>query len=433
MDSTYVSAIEIAASILAVFLFPVAFPHYFLGALEHFKHRWQRILFVLFVYVFVCSIVLLLFKLLKVVLPSLEVLVPWCLLPILITLPIPYIRSVREENKTLRQQAQHYQSEHKQALIISDMHSKRVAAFIPRSKQAQDSFWIGFTSDVQYELARSYYSCDVVYLENDYATNEQIMQLKRYNWNSVAGAIVSLSDVNVLPELMDVIRRDGSDGPPIVLHDLAPAVAKKHFDSINAVPHLVCVDNEEGGRIAAEIMLSRLKDRGVRKPYRVLCIAGSAKHPHSALRLEGFIKYFDEIEKSTDYRIDSIDGEWTRKAAAAAFQKYVDERDIRRLSQLHGVFAFNDEMALGVDKILRERNAVGASSIEIVGFDYIDALSHEWRNHEDCLVIGTVNAEMRKQARAAVDLILDLVSKNGSRESVRIIRPSGKMKPGLTL
>lgn len=307
-----------------------------------------------------------------------------------------------------------------------------VAVFVPRSLTDQDSFWMEFAKFVIVELQKRKFQPILEYLHNDYSSVEQVSCLKSFDWASINGAIVSLVNASVLPELSRIMDNLGKSGPPYVLHDFAPDAARNYFDSLKIEGNLVYVDNEAGGRIAADIMHGYFtKVMKISPPYHILVVPGSNAHPHSEARIVGFQK---QMTHHAACHIDRTnDGNWTYDGAVAAMLEYSQRPPSQRASHVHGIFVCNDDMALGVQKVLIDRKRGTLKDAAIVGFDYAYLLRQLWKqNPNDGPIIATVDAMVRMQAIAAVDLIAHSIEARGSKKTTKV-SPQLMVRPGLNL
>jgi DNA-binding LacI/PurR family transcriptional regulator len=303
-----------------------------------------------------------------------------------------------------------------------------IAIFVPRSENGQGDFWMEFTSHVIQELQEKGYQQKVVYLQGNFLAREQIRLLKNFEWKTVAGAILSLADVTVADTLIDVIKNLGTDGPPIVLHDLAPAVASKFFANIESLANLVCVNNEVGGSIAADIMLDYFTHKQFSPPYNIVVVPGHSEHPHSKLRIDGFRTAL-ELKGVTSIPAFTGDGKWTYEGASEAFRLFTSSRE-QGVGCIHGIFVCNDDMALGVEDYLLHSKESIVNYPAIIGFDKTHLLEQRWRSLETHLIIGTVDARLQEQAMDAADLVIELVEKKSSIVRQRDITPRRVTRTG---
>jgi ABC-type sugar transport system substrate-binding protein len=439
---------EIVIGIIGLVLLPVAIWYYAPSAWARFRTLKVKLMFITSILLCIAAAT---YAIMKVVGISFDVVVsPWevsavclaCLavgLSIVIVKQYSTIKRQRQDNlrsgnelRTLGDKCKGLQEEiaHKSPVAFTDL--KVIYVFIPRAEDAHDSFWLAFTKSVHDAVLNRGYSCRVEYLKNDYATYEQILQLKEFvatQWDNASGVIVSLADQSVMPELMDIVKKSSVDGTPIVLHDLAPSAASSYYAPTGIAPNLVCVDNEVGGRLAAKLMLDCLGTKEVPKPFQLVCVQGSSAHPHSALRFNGFEGHLRSVLKPEEYHIWQIEGGWTIDGAESTFCDFMKDKVTPRVAEIHGVFAFNDEMAIGVNKALFKQIRRGNPQPMIVGFDNIEMLQQAWRMNDNCAIVGTVDAELKQQARASVDLVMDLIKTKSSQRNIRIITPSIKMRP----
>lgn len=141
---------------------------------------------------------------------------------------------------------------------------------------------------------------------------------------------------------------------PVVLIDteLDPKALQQNQVQIAA---FIGSDNIDGGRKAAKTMSEALKG----KSRRVLLIEGSPVHQSALDRSAGF----REVAEKENVEVVRVNGEWKRDRA----QELVASQWSR--GKLDGIFASNDDMALGAIAALKARGIGPAEWPVIVGFD----------------------------------------------------------------
>ncbi len=157
-------------------------------------------------------------------------------------------------------------------------------------------------------------------------------------------------------ETVPTVAKYSAVGIPVVLIDteLNPEAIAKNDVHIAA---FIGSDNVDGGRKAAKAMSEALKNRG----RRVLLIEGSRVHQSAIDRAAGFT----EVGSKEGLEIIPVNGEWKRDRA----QELVASQLAR--GKLDGIFASNDDMALGAIAALRARGTRPGSADWpiIIGFD----------------------------------------------------------------
>jgi ABC-type sugar transport system substrate-binding protein len=167
------------------------------------------------------------------------------------------------------------------------------------------------------------------------------------------GAVVlgPASDTDTVP----AVAKYSNAGIPVILIDteLNPSAVKASGVKISA---FIGSDNLDGGSKAGETLLKALQGKG-QKP-RVLLLEGLPVHQSAIDRANGFMKavgdHFDVVR---------VNGEWSRDKA----QEIVASRFTRET--FAGIFASNDEMALGAIAALESLHVDQTRWPVIVGFD----------------------------------------------------------------
>lgn len=122
-------------------------------------------------------------------------------------------------------------------------------------------------------------------------------------------------------------------------------------------------DNRQGGALAAQLMVEQLPSGG-----RLLLFNGVQGHETAAQRREGFLEVINNVNSKGARRfvIEERTANWRRSEARSTTDAILSlGRD------LDGVFAANDEMALGVLEALRQHSRAKRPHV-IIGFDAID-------------------------------------------------------------
>lgn len=135
------------------------------------------------------------------------------------------------------------------------------------------------------------------------------------------------------------------------------------------VPPIVQIDNYEGGRLAAGILMRGLNKEG--SDLRLLVMPGIEDTPHSKARIQGFedaIRY-----KHPDARIRMLpSANFQREKARQIMDNYCEDIDIEKYQ---GIFCCNDEMALGVYASLNHKFDNNLN-FGIVGFNNTLEMQH---------------------------------------------------------
>ncbi|MDI3516756.1 MAG: LacI family transcriptional regulator [Thermotogota bacterium] len=147
----------------------------------------------------------------------------------------------------------------------------------------------------------------------------------------------------------------------------------------------VWIDEEAGARQAGEY----LKSRGVKK---VELLMGNPRKFTTLARISGFMKGFGRIERLRHFRVEY--GETYR---------YVKE--VEELPE--AFFCYNDLMAAGVIKALKEKGITPGKDVLVMGYD--DAYI------ADILELTTVKIPIRKM----VEIAFEMIEKN-KKEKIRV-------------
>lgn len=211
----------------------------------------------------------------------------------------------------------------------------------------------------------------------------------------LSGLVISPSSSG--SELIPEIKAFRDKGLPVVLVDTFIAqdlMSKAHTDYNVGVQ----ADNARGGELAGQLLIARLrakqKNAKAETRYRVLVLEGAANSDTARLRREGF----DRALKAGGLPIDPIYrmANWRREEA-----RTVTAAMLGGTKELDGIFAANDEMALGA---LRAYRSIGKALPPIVGFDAIDEAIAEIRNGH---MVGTIAQDPFAMGKRAADLVID--------------------------
>jgi len=158
-------------------------------------------------------------------------------------------------------------------------------------------------------------------------------------------------------------------------------------------------------------MKRALNSRGIANP-NVVIMRGLVG---SEIRIDGFKAGMASVAE--DWRVayaEGFHGHYSKQGAFDSFEPYLVER-IAAHSPIHGVFATNDEMALGVREALLKHRLEYASTFAprvgcmtsfpvVVGFDGIRDLTL-LIDHDDDLVIDTVDVQLTKQIQELTRIV----------------------------
>lgn len=200
--------------------------------------------------------------------------------------------------------------------------------------------------------------------ESDVSTQQKSLDLFIAKTKSTAeersGVILTPSASG--KELVRHVKKLNDQSVPVVLVDTlinssALAAGNAHYDAF------IGSSNEEGGRLAASLIKKYLPSGG-----RVLLLGGVQGHESAVARKEGFLS---ELGKVQDANFELIErtANWRRDEA-----RKVVEALLALGERIDGIFAANDEMALGAYEAWRTSpRKKDDSEMVIIGFDAIES------------------------------------------------------------
>jgi ribose transport system substrate-binding protein len=202
-------------------------------------------------------------------------------------------------------------------------------------------------------------------------------------------------------EIVPTVARFNRAGIPVIVIDsrLAEAELRQsgaHMDAFVGSP------NEMGAGLAAEYIRARVGDSG-----RVLLLAGSPVHETAHLRSRGF-----KDAASPGWQIDERTANWSRTEANRMARALAGD------AVPDGVFASNDEMALGFAEGLRGVGLALERWPVIVGFD---ATPDGRAAVVDGTICATIAQNPRELGRQGVVLARQLLSDNSVRPLERMV------------
>jgi len=187
----------------------------------------------------------------------------------------------------------------------------------------------------------------------------------------------------------------------LLSHDLATVLIEVANPSFSCVE----IDNEAGGRLAAEFLLER--------GHRRFAFVGDSEVPNYAI-------------PTSDWRLAGYRGS-LRQAGLALPDAYIAlaphgmEQACQMTHQLldlpeppSAVFAPSDTQALGVLKAARERGLRVPAELAVVGFDDVEIA--------DYIGLTTIRQPLKESGRIAVELLLARLA-DGSRPIQRVTLP----------
>jgi ribose transport system substrate-binding protein len=235
------------------------------------------------------------------------------------------------------------------SLLSSRNPSREIVVFLP---SAENPFWMEVRRGVQDKANSLGSSYGVTILASgDLDAASQVSQLKSVLDRGRVDAIVIGVANNKAPA--PTIASYNKAGIPVVMIDttLDDKAAAEAGASWNA---FIGSDNRLGGEKAAMTMAEALSKRG----KRVLLIKGSFVHQSAVDRAEGFIS-------AAHGRLEVVEreGEWSQQRANELTTGVMIREPV------DGIFASNDDMALGAIAALKNLPAKTGRAPIVVGFD----------------------------------------------------------------
>lgn len=158
-------------------------------------------------------------------------------------------------------------------------------------------------------------------------------------------------------------------------------LGKAHLDLPCVTLEEVAVDNERGGQLVAEHLMSL-------GHQRVAYLGGPDNSPGNRRRLRGFEQAF---QGEALVRL----GDWTDTCGYKLTHDLLE-----RNADMSAIFAASDAVALGVIHALHEHGLAIPADMSVVGFDDIAAAQHYWPP------LTTVKQPFAELGRTAIDLLL---------------------------
>lgn len=212
---------------------------------------------------------------------------------------------------------------------------------------------------------------------NDQDATSQNAILENLYARHAADALVfgPANDHTTVPKLAKFLK----DGIPVIVIDTE--LNKKALEEAGVEPtSFLGSSNLDGGRKAAREMNRVLEER--KYPRRVLLIQGSFVHQSAIDRTAGF----KEVARELGLEVEEVKGEWRRDRA----QEVTASRFAR--GRFGGIFANNDDMALGAIAALKGLGITEEEWPVVIGFDAT-------REAIEAIKLGVMHASIRQDAR----------------------------------
>jgi DNA-binding LacI/PurR family transcriptional regulator len=163
----------------------------------------------------------------------------------------------------------------------------------------------------------------------------------------------------------------------------------------------VTMQNVEAARAATEHLIERGRRRIAVVGAHEGEVIGSA-----GLRLTGYRQALDAAGIAFDESLIGYVGTWHRANGADSMRRLLATG-----VQFDGLFAMNDELALGAMRVLQEKGLVIPADVAVIGFDDVDEGQYSIPS------LSTVDPGRREIAETAIDLLLGRIAEKG--ESTR--------------
>ncbi len=159
----------------------------------------------------------------------------------------------------------------------------------------------------------------------------------------------------------------------------------------------VTMQNVEAARAATEHLIERGRRRIAVVGAHEGEVIGSA-----GLRLTGYRQALDAASIPFDESLISYVGTWHRANGAEGMRRLLATG-----VPFDGLFAMNDELALGAMRVLQEVGLVIPADVAVIGFDDVDEGQYSIPS------LSTVDPGRREIAETAVDLLLGRIAEKG--------------------
>ncbi|WP_455538759.1 ribose ABC transporter substrate-binding protein RbsB [Terrisporobacter sp.] len=163
---------------------------------------------------------------------------------------------------------------------------------------------------------------------------------------------ISVKDVDLV--LLNPVDSDSAIASVMIANNLdLPVITVDRVSNGGKVVSHVASDNAEGGKMAADYLIKKLKNKG-----NIVELQGTAGSSATRDRGAGFE---DEIKNSNLKIIAKQSADFDRTKGLSVMENIIQSK-----GNIDAVFAQNDEMALGALKALQDANM---DNVLVVGFD----------------------------------------------------------------
>lgn len=217
--------------------------------------------------------------------------------------------------------------------------------------------------------------CDLILCNSDRDAEKQMQYVWSLREKSVDGIL--MNSVSVLSKEQQAAL--ATCGVPIVL--LNRTASNRTFST-------VCADNESGGILAAQYLLSL-------GHCRIAHITGPQHHGNLTDRTRGFVRTLQSAKTAVEPIV--LHGDYNSSGGAELTRKVLDKHP-----EVTAIFAGNDVMACGAIQVVLERGLRIPEDLSLVGFDNIEfsSIIHP--------PLTTIHQPKYEMGEAAVEILLRL-------------------------
>lgn len=201
-----------------------------------------------------------------------------------------------------------------------------------------------------------------------------------------ASAIILMNPTFITTEK---VRELAGDDMPIILLSQVPEVADASIDC-------VLIDNYQGAYRAVEHLLER-------RPESLLLLTGAEHIYDSRERLKGAQRAIQDAPYDVDLTI--LNGDFRHDRGREVFEDYVRKQG----TFPDAIFAFNDDMALGVIDVLNTTSRVIPEDVQIIGFDNTEIAEY--------IGLSTIRVPMEKIGEEAGRLAAKRIQNRGAKST----------------
>jgi LacI family transcriptional regulator len=192
------------------------------------------------------------------------------------------------------------------------------------------------------------------------------------------------------------VRELAGDKMPIILLSQLPEIADASIDS-------VLIDNFQGAYHAVTHLLER-------RPESLLLLTGAEHIYDSQERLKGAQRAIQDAPYDVDVTI--LSGEFRHDRGRAVFEEYMAAQG----TLPDAIFAFNDDMALGVLDVLNKNSVAIPEDIQIIGFDSTEIAEY--------IGLSTIRVPMHEIGVEAARLATRRIQKHDVNSTAVTVRTS---------